>query len=191
MFLHSLPCNVEFGPKSIFRSELIKVWCSCIPWLEMWHLAPNPFYDWTDKVSNFPAFLDLYCGIWSKINFWEWIDKGSMFLHSLPCNVEFGPKSSFRIELIKFDVPAFLGFLCENLAKNQFLKQTDKGFMFLYSLAFNVEFGPKSIHRSKLVKVDCSCIPWLEMWNLVINNSLIPWLVMWKLAQNQFLKTNW
>ena len=133
-----------------------------------------------------------------------------MFLHSLPCNVKFGPKSSFRIELIKFDVPAFLGFLCENLAKNHFLKQTDKGFMFLYSLAFNVEFGPKSIHRSKLVKVDCSCIPWLEMWNLAhkqflnslvcnvevspksifkhelikVRCSHISWLMMWNLNQN-------
>ena len=140
MFLHSLAWNVEFGPKSIFTTELIKFWLSCIPSLVLWDLVQNRIF--------------------------EWIDKGSMFLHSLPCNVEFGPKSSFRIELIKFDVPAFLGFLWENLAKNQFMKQTDKGFMFLYSLACNVEFGPKSIYRSKLIRFDVHaflCL-WCRIW---------------------------
>ena len=74
MFLYLLACNLEFGQKSIFRSELVKVQCSCIPWLIMLNFAQN-------------QILGANC---------------SKLLHSLACNVKIGRKSIFRGEKIKF-----------------------------------------------------------------------------------------
>ena len=53
------------------------------------------------------------------------------------------------------------------LAQNQFLGANCS--LFLHSLAFNVEFGSKSISRSELIKVRCSCIRKLVIVNLVQN----------------------
>ena len=143
MFLYSLACNVELEPKSIFRSELIKVPCSCIPWLVIWNLA--------------------------KSNFQERTDKGSMFLHSLACYVEYCKKSIFRSKVIKVRCSCILWLVVLNLVRNQFLERTDNGSMFLHSLACNVELFPKSIFKNQLIKVRCSCIPWLIMKNLANN----------------------
>ena len=97
-----IPCNVECDPKANFRSELIKVRYSCIPLLVMWILAKNQFLG-----ANCLMFLHSLHVI---MNLAQNKFSGAsclMFLHSLACNVKFGPKSIFRREL--FIVPAFLG----------------------------------------------------------------------------------
>ena len=98
---------------------------------------------------DIPAFFGLSCEICPKINFWKQNDKGSMILHSLSCNVEFGPKLILRCKLERGSIflhrtdkgSCIPWFVMWNLAQNQFLEASCS--IFLHSLAFNMEFGPK------------------------------------------------
>ena len=98
---------------------------------------------------DIPAVFGLSCEICAKINFWKQNDKGSMILHSLSYTIEFGPKLIFRsklerglIFLHRTDKGSCIPwFVMWNLAQNQFLEANCS--IFLHSLAFNMEFGPK------------------------------------------------